>query len=111
MPLAGGKHRGHDDGAGMHRAAFEGVVEVLAMRRRAIDESGARRVEQARMADHGADAFVVKAGQRARDVVLIARGDAETDHVDHEILAFARRQRRKHPGLHGGDLVGKRLGD
>ena len=44
VPLAGGEHRRHDHRAGMHRPAFEGVVEILAMRRRAVDEGGAAAV-------------------------------------------------------------------
>src|SRR5262249_17464498 len=32
VALAGCEHRRHDDGAGMHRTAFEGIVEILAMR-------------------------------------------------------------------------------
>ena len=39
--LGGGEHRRHDDGAGMHGPALEGVVEVLAVGRRAVDEGGA----------------------------------------------------------------------
>ena len=36
--LGGREHSGHDDRAGMHRAAFERVVVILAVRRRAVDE-------------------------------------------------------------------------
>ena len=35
------QHGGNDDGAGVDRAALEGVVEVLAMRGGAVDEGGA----------------------------------------------------------------------
>ena len=48
VPLAGGQHRRHDHRAGMHRAALEGVVEILAMRRGAVDEGRPRRVQRAR---------------------------------------------------------------
>ena len=65
VALAGGQHRRHDHRAGMHRAALEGVVEILAMRRRAVDEGGARRAQRARVADRGAGAVVVPAGERA----------------------------------------------
>ncbi len=41
VALAGRQHRRHDHRAGMHRAALEGVVEILAMRRGAVDEGGA----------------------------------------------------------------------
>ena len=46
--LAGGQHGGHDDRAGMHRTALEGVVVVLAVRGGAVDERGAERVERRR---------------------------------------------------------------
>ena len=54
MPLAGGEHGRHDHRAGMHRAAFERVVEILAMRGGAVDEGGARRIQRAAMADRRA---------------------------------------------------------
>ena len=41
VALAGGQHGRHDDGAGMHRPAFERVVEILAMGGGAVDERGA----------------------------------------------------------------------
>ena len=41
--LGGGEHGRHDDGAGVHRAALEGVVEVLAVGGGAVDEGGRRR--------------------------------------------------------------------
>ena len=94
VPLAGGEHRRHDHGAGMHRAALERVVKILAMRRGAVDEGRARGRQHAHMADRGANAVVVAALERARDIVLVARGDAETDDVDQQVLAFARGDRR-----------------
>ena len=77
VPLAGREHRRHDHRAGMHRAALEGVVEILAMRRGAVDEGGAGRAHGARVADRGAGAVVLPAGERGLDVVVVARGDAE----------------------------------
>ena len=44
----------HDHGAGMHRPAFEGVVEILAMRRGAVDEGGAGGTQRAGVADRRA---------------------------------------------------------
>ena len=43
VALAGGEHRRHDDGAGMHRAAFKRVVEILAMDGGAVDQRRAGR--------------------------------------------------------------------
>ena len=65
VALAGRQHRRHDHRAGMHRPALEGVVEILAVRRRAVDEGGAGRAERARVTDRGARAVVV-AGLRAQ---------------------------------------------
>ncbi len=76
MPLAGGEHRRHDHGAGMHRAALKSVVEILAMRGRAVDEGGARRIQGALVPDRRAGTIIVVTRQRASDVVLVARGDA-----------------------------------
>ena len=41
MALGRRQHGGHDDRSGMHRTALEGVVEVLAVRRGAVDEGRA----------------------------------------------------------------------
>ena len=88
VALAGREHRRHDDGAGVHRPALERVVEILAVRGGAVDQRGAGRAQRAGMADRGAGAIVVAAGERRLDVVLVARGEAETDHVDQQVLAL-----------------------
>ena len=67
VPLAGREHRRHDHRAGMDRAAFERVVEILAMRRGAVDEGGAGRGQRARVPDRGAGAVIVAAAERARE--------------------------------------------
>src|SRR5262249_819827 len=53
--------RRHDDGAGMDWTAFEGIVEILAMRGGAVDEGGARRAHAARLADRAARPLLVPA--------------------------------------------------
>jgi hypothetical protein len=40
------------------------------------------------MPDGGAGALVVPAGDLRLDVILVARGDAKSDHVDQEVVAF-----------------------
>ena len=65
VPLAGRQHRRHHHRAGMHRAALESVVEILAMRGGAVDEGGAGRAQGAGVADRRAGAVVVAAGERA----------------------------------------------
>ena len=88
VPLAGGKHRRYDHGAGMHRAAFECVVEILAVRRRAVDQSRAGCAQTPLVADGGAGAVIVAGVERTRDIILVAGGDAEADHVDQQVVAF-----------------------
>ena len=61
VPLAGRQNRRHDHRAGMHRPALEGVVEILAMRRGAVDEGRPRRGQSAGVADHRARAVIVPA--------------------------------------------------
>ena len=108
VPLAGRQHRRNDNRAGMHRPALESVVEILAVRGRAVDQRGAGRAQRARMADRGARPVVVAAGERRLDVVLVARRDAQADHVDREIDAFLAHGRRH---VERRDALGELLGD
>ena len=62
--LGGGQHGRHDDGAGMHGPALEGVVEVLAVGRRAVDERRAGGAERPRVADGGRRAGIRPGGER-----------------------------------------------
>ena len=96
FPLADREHRRHDHRAGVHRAALEGVVEVLAVRRGAVDERRAAGVERALVADGGAAAGGFPAVERGAHVVRVARGDAQAGDVDQQLLDdFARRLRRR----------------
>ena len=84
VPLAGRQHRRDDHRAGMHRAALEGVVEILAVRRGAVDE-GRARARSARAYGRSRCRARPRPSRRARpDVVLVARGEAEADHVDQQ---------------------------
>ncbi len=83
----------HDHGARVHRPAFERVVEVFAMRRGAVHERGAGGVERTRVADRGAPAFGLPAGERGAHIVGAARGDAQAADVEEEPL---------HRLVHGG---------
>ncbi len=111
VPLAGRQHRRHDHGAGMHRAALKRVVEVLAMRRDAVDKGGARGIQRPPMPDRRARTVIVATGQCAPDIVLVARGDAETDDVDQQILALARGCGRERAGFQCDDFFGKHFRD
>ena len=95
----------------MHRTAFERIVEILAMRGGAVDEGRTRRGQRARVTDRRARAVIVAAGERASDIILVARGDAEADDIDQQILAFARGRGRKRARLQRDDLVGERFGN
>ena len=111
VPLAGRQNRRHHYRAGMHRTAFKCVVEILAMRRGAVDEGRSGGGQHARVTDHRARAVIVPARQRTGDVILVARGGAEADHVDQQILAFAHGRVRQaiRPQCH--DFPGQRFGD
>jgi hypothetical protein len=98
MPFAGGEHRRHDHRAGMHRAALERIVEILAMGGSAVDQGSAGRGQPPPVPDCRAGTIVVAAGQCAADIVLVARGDTQADHVDHQILAFPRGYGRQGAG-------------
>src|SRR3954469_26055162 len=76
----------HDDRAGMHRPAFEGVVEVFAVRRRAIHERRAAAIERARVADGRARARAFPALQRREHALALSRSHAKAGDVDHELL-------------------------
>ena len=73
VPLAGRRHRRHDHRAGMDRPAFKGVVEILAMRRGAVDECGAGSGQRTLVPDRGAGPIIVAALSRTGDVILVAR--------------------------------------
>ena len=109
MPFAGGEHRRHQHRAGVHRAAFEGVVEVLAVRGGAVDEGGTGCAQSSRVADRGAWSVVVPAFQCGLDIIFVARGDAEADDVDQCCLALG--ANRVGQRTDRGDAVGEMLGD
>src|SRR5262249_42595574 len=111
VPLAGRQHRRHYHRAGMHRTAFEGVVEVLPVRGRAVDEGGAGGAHAPPVADRGAGSLIVPARERRADVVLVARGETQPDHVNQQILALAAHLRRQPRGIERRDLVRQNLGD
>ena len=74
--LARGEHRRHDDRAAVHRAAFERVVEVLAVRRGAVDQGGVLGAERLGVTDRrarpaGVDA---RASRRSRSRCAGRRG-------------------------------------
>ena len=111
VALAGRQHRRHHHRPGMHRAAFEGVVEIFAMRGGAVDEGGARRRQCSGVPDCRAGAVIVEASERAFDVVLVARDDAETDDIDQQILAFTADGGRQRSRVEANDGCSQLFGD
>ncbi len=97
FPLGQRENRRHHHRARVHRAAFEGVVEIFAMGRGAVHESGAGGVERTRMADGGAPALGLPPGERRAHIVGSARGDAQATDVEEELL-----HRLAHGGREGG---------
>ena len=69
----------------MHRAALEGVVVILAVRRGAVDQRGAERVEAAGVAERRARAAAIARGERGGDVGLAPRRDAQPGDVHEEM--------------------------
>ena len=63
------------------------------------------------MADRRAGPVIVEAGERALDVVLVARGEAKADDVDQKILAFAAHGGGQLGSIKAGDGGGQLLGD
>jgi len=70
----------------VHRPALEGVVEVLAMRSGAVDQRGVGRRERRRVADRRARPAGVEPRHHRLHVVGAARGDAQADDVDQQLL-------------------------
>src|SRR6202022_4742010 len=95
----------------MHRTTLESIVEIFTVRRDTVDKGSACGVQGALMADRSARSVIVPARKRASDVILVAGGDAQADHVDQQILAFARSRRRESARLQRNDFIGKRFGD
>src|SRR3546814_5220920 len=58
--LGGGQHGGDDHGADTDQRALQGVVEVLAVDRDAVDQRGTACVEGAALAERGAGAVAVR---------------------------------------------------
>src|SRR4051812_27426898 len=79
--FAGGQHRRHDHGAAMHRATLERVVEILAVRRRAVDHRRIARAERTGVTDRRAGATRIDARRERPHVVAAPRGDAKAPYV------------------------------
>ena len=109
MTLAGGEHRRHDDRAGVHRAAFERVVEILAVDRGAVDQRRSGGRQRAHMPDGGARPVIVAGRERGFNVILIARGDRQADHIDQQIFALAPHGLRQMRCVEPRNRLGKAL--
>ncbi len=102
------EHRRNDDGAGVDRPALESIVEVLAVRRSAVDEGSPGRVERALMADRGAAARAFPAAHGGTHVIAVSRRDAKAGDIDDELLGgFAKGGRGGTRAWHrSGELLG-----
>jgi hypothetical protein len=94
----------------MHRAALEGVVEILAMAAVPLTKARAAAL-MVRVADGRAQSLVIPRCDRGLDVVLVAHGDTEADDVDQQLLAFAPHRRWQRICAQRCDLAGQHLGD
>ena len=86
----------------MHRAAFERVVEILAMRSRTVDQRGAVRIVAMRLAERRA-ATLRRRGERGLHVVLVARGNDQAGDIEQKTL----RRRHHRLGQRGGRCAGE----
>jgi hypothetical protein len=111
VAFAGCEHRRHDHRAGVHRAAFKRVVEILAVDCGAVDHRRTRGCQCARMPDRRARSVVVAGGKCGLNVILITRRDGETDHVDKQIRAFAPHRLRQLRRVERGDFFRQMLGN
>ncbi len=78
------QHGGHDDGAGMHRSAFERVVVILAMRGGAVDQRRIIRTESTVMAEGRCETGRGGARPGRCDIIIVARRDAEAGDIQHQ---------------------------
>ena len=85
VPLASRQHRRHDHRTGA-RPAFEGVVEILAVCCRAVDEGGTRGTCCA-CVNRCAGASSSQLARRS-DVIFVTRSDAQTDNINEQVFAF-----------------------
>ena len=111
LVLGGGQHRRDDDGAGMHRAALEGVIEILAMRRRAIDEGCRRCRVPARMPDNGCRPGIAPRRARGCNVISVPRDEAQADHIDQQALGEFMHRVGQPCALQPDDAIGQMLGN
>jgi hypothetical protein len=82
VPLTGREHRRKHHGSHSDRGALERVVEILAMRRDAVDDRGTCSIEAAHMADQRAGSVAVPTTHDLLDVSLSPGGNAQPGHVD-----------------------------
>ena len=110
--LGDGEHGRNDHRARMHRPPFERVVEILAVRRSSVDESGVIGAHCRDMADRGALARRGHAGEAGADIVGIARGNAQPGDIQHQEphhLGYRRGQTARVDGCsERTDALGKR---
>ena len=107
--LGRGEHSRDDHRAGVHRAALEGIVVVLAVRRRAIAQRRGGNVEAAGMTDERARTGFCRRAQRGLDVIAVARGHAQSGNIHEHRIAHASHgggKRWRHIGEGGSELFG-----
>jgi hypothetical protein len=84
--LGGGEHRRHDHRAGVDRPTLERIVEILAVRRNAVDQRDAGAVAAPRVADRCAAPLAVDAVERGAHIVGAARRQAQAEDVEDKIV-------------------------
>ncbi len=105
------QHRRHHHRAGMDGPALEGVVEILAMRRRAVDERRARGAHRPQMADDRRFADAVEAVEQRPHIIRATCREAEADDIQHQVLGDLPQLRRQVRRRDAGDDVRQLRGD
>ncbi len=79
--LGGGEGGGNDNGAGMDRRAFEGIVVIFAVGGGAVDQRGAGHVQPLGVSD-GGDAAAFRGGTNRQDVIQVPCRQAQPGDIE-----------------------------
>ena len=86
MALGSSQQGGHNDHAGMHRAAFVGVVKVFTVCGNAVDKRSAFYAALLLKTEHGAIAVLLERAERSLDIKLMTRRNADARHIHDQSL-------------------------
>ena len=109
LAFCGGQQGRHHDSADMDRRALEGIVVVLSVDSRAIDQRRRHDVVAAGVADQGAGPLGVRRLDHGLDIGLVARGHHQPERVIDGPRKGGAHLLRQVAGLEPGGPGGKRF--